>query len=752
MQKILRIAKLELSLLFYSPIAWLILIVFTIQSGLVFTDMLYAQETQQQLGRSLNVLTKVLFAGDTGTFKAVQENLYLYIPLLTMGLMSREISSGSIKLLYSSPITLRQIVLGKYLAMMLYGLLFVLILTIYMGAAFFSVHALEIWFVLGGMLGLYLLVCVYAAIGLFMSSLTAYQVVAAISTLAVLTCLNFIGEVGQNYDLIREITYWLSIKGRVSSFINGPLTSRDTLYFILVIFLFISLTIMRLSNQQAVRSKQTNYLRYALLIVACITGIYISSLPKLTAYWDTTRGKDRTLSLHTQALLKRLDAPITLTTYTNIIHHFAGYGAPENRMSDRLSFEGYRRFLPDMKMVYVPYYDTLMYRRDTHKTLEEQAREAADALGFDFDRVLSPRQLKKQINLLPEENRMVRFLEYKGKKVPLRMFDDMLVYPKEAEVSAAIEQLLDPPVTIGVVSGHGERDVNRAGNAAYKAILNGVGLRASMLNQGFENQLVFPDKPISGSIDILIIADPKKAYTAAEIKHILAYVEAGGNLLISGEPGREAYLNPVLQALGLQYQIGTVLQESEDFDLDLVQAKLTPQAQDMGFNFYPDAIVSMPGTMAILQVADKGFDVQPLLISDARRTWNKTSTFDLAVDQVRFNPKKESKASFPLAFALSRKKKEKQQKIIVMGDADFMSNAELNRFNLTAVNVLFTTRMFKWFTDGKYPFSTDRPQALDTQIKVNRRQINLQKVLFFALIPGVLLMLGMVILIRRRRH
>ena len=48
-----------------------------------------------------------------------------------MGLMSREFSSGSIKLLYSSPITSTQIVLGKYLSMMFYGLIMLAIVTIY---------------------------------------------------------------------------------------------------------------------------------------------------------------------------------------------------------------------------------------------------------------------------------------------------------------------------------------------------------------------------------------------------------------------------------------------------------------------------------------------------------------------------------------------------------------------------------------------------------------------------------------------
>src|SRR5690606_22730763 len=237
MKKVFKIARLELNILFYSPIAWLLLIIFGIQAGLTFTDILYTQETNQQLERPLRVLSKILFAGDIGLFKAGQDTLYLYIPLLTMGLLSRETSSGSIKLLLSSPVNISEIVLGKFLSIVIYSFLLVLVLSMYVAAAAFSIETLDLQFVLGGLLGLFLLACAYAAIGLFMSSLTSYQVVAAISTLAVLAALNFMGQVGQDYDLIRDITYWMSISGRTDKMVNGLITSRDLIYFILVICL-----------------------------------------------------------------------------------------------------------------------------------------------------------------------------------------------------------------------------------------------------------------------------------------------------------------------------------------------------------------------------------------------------------------------------------------------------------------------------------------------------------------------------------
>ncbi len=208
MRKIIKIARLELSILFYSPIAWIILVILFLQGGLAYFDMLYSQETQQQLDRDLSVLTRVMFAGEKGMFSTLIEYLYLYIPLLTMGIFSREYVSGSIKLLQSSPVTATQIVLGKYLSIVIYAFIAVGMLGLYAVSAYFSIEHMDVKFVLFGLLALFLLICTYSAIGLFMSSLTSYQIVAAISTLALLAFLNYAQILGAKYDGFREITHW----------------------------------------------------------------------------------------------------------------------------------------------------------------------------------------------------------------------------------------------------------------------------------------------------------------------------------------------------------------------------------------------------------------------------------------------------------------------------------------------------------------------------------------------------------------
>ena len=95
--------------------------------------------------------------------------------------------------------------------MMCYGAALMSIIGLNVLFSWLTVDIFQISMLLVAMLGIYLLILAYSAIGLFMSTLTAYQVVAAIGTLAVLAVLNFIGDVGQGIDFVRDITFWLSI-------------------------------------------------------------------------------------------------------------------------------------------------------------------------------------------------------------------------------------------------------------------------------------------------------------------------------------------------------------------------------------------------------------------------------------------------------------------------------------------------------------------------------------------------------------
>ena len=487
-----KIARTELQTLFYSPIAWLILIVFTIQASIAFTDALESLVYRQALGFSLNNVSIRIFAHPrSGVFTIVQQYLYLYIPLLTMGLMSKEISSGSIKLLYSSPVNNRQIILGKYLSMVIYALIITGILFLFTLYGAFTVDNFDIAAVCSGLLGLFLLMCGYAAIGLFMSSLTSYQVVAAIGTLAVLAVLNMIGSFWQDIALVRDIAYWLSIRGRSSEFINGLICSEDVLYFLTVIALFLSLSISRLKTIRQKHTIGTSFSRYASAFIIAIAVGYISSRPIFMFYHDATDTKTNTLTKSSQDILNKLDGKLTINTYVNILEKNYFHGLPKSELRDISRFKQYLRFKPNMKIKYFRYYakanNPSLDKRYPELSDRERMIEYAKIRRLDSNLFMTPQEIDKIENLKPEGYRFVRtIVKENGDKSFLRVFDDMDVHPSEAEISAAFKRIAEKLPKVGFIKGHGERSSLRAGDRHYSKFAEEKPFRYSLVNQGFD--------------------------------------------------------------------------------------------------------------------------------------------------------------------------------------------------------------------------------------------------------------------------
>lgn len=790
MKKIIKIAKLELGLLFYSPIAWLTLIIFMVQCGLTFTNLIDAKETSQQLGTNLKDLTVGVFGGHNGFFSAIQNKLYLYIPLLTMGLLSRELSSGSIKLLFSSPVTSKQIVLGKFLSMMCYGLLLVAVLLLMVLVASFSIEELDFKFLAGGILGLYILICAYASIGLFMSSVTPYQVVAAIGTLAILAVLNFVGTIGQSIDVVRDITYWLSISGRADNFINGLISSKDFIYFLLVIFLFLTLTVMRLNKGRKTTSSTTVTLKYIGLVIGVVALGYVSSLPSVDAYYDTTRFKKMTLTDKSKEIIGQLDGDLKITTYVNIINSFAHLGSPKFRIFDKSKFDQYTRFLPNLSMDYVMYYDSTFTKRDfQYKSLEEMASRSATAYGIDFEKVLRPEEIREKIDLSSERNTFVRKVNYKDRSTSLRMFFDMITYPGEAEISAAIKRLLVSPPVIGVLTGNGERSMIKSGDNDYEDLTNNKTFRNSLINQGFDVVEIenAPDITIPDTLAALVIADPIEPYSIEQQTKLQDYIKNGGNLLIAGEPKKAHLLQPILDVLGVEFETARLAQQSEDLEMHVLKSTLSTEAEQIGIRLTRDTIIAHSGAMGIHTKEKSDFNTFPLTIAKAQKIISgdnqtlklsnaKTFRLDLdaANDVENLGDTSRTKAkiiksigiSLPdhtfdlsdgqeeevtVSMALSREIKGKEQKIIVSGDADFLSNAEFSRFNLRTGNFSLGTQIFKWFANGEFPVDITRPEAIDNTIIVDQKDLSWIKIILMGVLPLLVAVSGATILMKRKR-
>jgi len=798
MKTTFEIAKTELAQLFYSPIAWFLLVAFLFQCGLVYTGTIENYLTQQEMGgenlRYLTYLTSKIFAPQYGIFPSLVRNLYLYLPLLTMGLMSREINGGTIKLLYSSPIKIKEIIFGKFLAMMSYNLLLVIALLGMVFCGLSNIHAADAGLLFSGLFGIYLLLCAYAAIGLFMSCLTSYQVVAALSTLVLLAILNYIGTLWQDIDFVRDLAYFLSISGRVDHMLLGLITTKDLLYFLVIIFLFLGFSIYKLRSDRESKPAFVKAGRYVLLVAGALVLGTVSSRPGFIGYFDATATKTMTLAASAQKVLKETgDEPLEVTSYINLLDGRFWYGRPDQRNMDMARWEPYLRFKPDIKFNYVYFYDSSgdknQFKYNPGKTVQTLAEQYAKSMKMDLKMFKTPAEIRKLIDLRPEQNRYVMQLKYKGRVTFLRLFDDQMVFPTETETAAALKRLMQAKMPkVAFVQGELERSIDKMGDRHYKMLTNSISFRYSLVNQGFDVETVsLKDQEIPKDITALVIADPKVAFDTAVLLKIQRYIAAGGNLLIAGEPGKQAILDPILQPLGVHLLDGMLVQKTRDFSPELVQSFLTPSAARLTKNLQGDAedslCVSIRGAAALSYDSKGPFTVTPLLMTDGRSSWNKkvrpnadaieaaentegptavtgggvflASQSDKsknAFPEITYSPAEgDQKGPLPAVLGLTRMVNGKQQRIVVAGDADFLSNSELNRYSPRTCNFDFSTALFSWFSNGEYPIDSSRPKSKDNSLELTSAGLTFLKILLLGILPGLLLIGGAILLIRRKR-
>lgn len=778
MKMIFKIARKELQLLFYSPVAWVLLMLLVFQTAFVFVEdySIFLKGNEYGKGIFGGVSTRLFVMG--GVWSVVSEYLYFYIPLLTMGLVSREINTGSIKLLYSSPVTNSQIILGKFFSMVVFALILSVILLTYVIVAGFTVPGFEWKMILVGLLGLFLLTCTYAAVGIFISSLSSYQFVAAIGTFLVLMLLTYIGRWWQEYDIIRDVTYWLSINGRTSTFIMGMICSEDLLYFPMVTALMLSLTIIRLNAvRQKIPFRVTCMKNLGVILLICFLG-YLSSRPSLMAYYDATSTKQNTLTKQSQDIVSKLKGGLTITAYNNVLSKsYTRAPWPYFIQQNREIFKNFERFKPELKLKVVYYYDTVTIedgkneenwfltqgKRSPGKSLWERTKERSARMHTDSMLFKHPAEIRKEIDLTGERTFVWKIERENGQWTWLRTYNDLYVFPFESEISAALKKLVVKAPKIGFVQNNNLRSIDDYSMQGYTHVTTEKSFRSSLINQGFLVDKVDLLKEIPDDITVLTLADIRVPFDEQEEKVLETYINRGGNLLVLVEPRRREEMNSLLKKyLGVEIQEGTLVQYYRaDTDPDVLYAALSEKAKDLSFRFKAIPYVVMPTASGLNIVENKGFNVTPLLRVDSSGVdgkkngfipvWNEIEALDYEENRMICNEDVgEVAKDYCTGVMLSRFVDEKEQKIVVLGDADFISDGELMQTRSSRVNQAFIMAIFSYLSNEEMPIDTRRPSGKDNRVLINRQGYNILYGGYIIAFPLLLFGIGTFLWLRRR--
>lgn len=232
------IFKRELAAYFRSPVAYCIIGFFMVITGYFFWR--------------INIVSQSV------EFQSTLSNLTMYLiflcPVITMKLLAEEKKNGTEVLLRTSPISLWQVVVGKFLAafvvlfiMVALTVVFPVIMTVLVG----SEGTIPWLSILGGYIAFILMGAAFLSVGLFTSSTTENQIVAAVSGIVVLFVLLYVQQVGAVIGgTWGKILEWISLSSRYSDFAAGAFKISSLIFYVVFTLVMLFVTTVNMERKR----------------------------------------------------------------------------------------------------------------------------------------------------------------------------------------------------------------------------------------------------------------------------------------------------------------------------------------------------------------------------------------------------------------------------------------------------------------------------------------------------------------------
>ena len=439
---------------------------------------------------------------------------------------------------------------------------------------------------------------------------------------------------------------------------------------------------------------------FALLLVLAAGAIgYLSTRYARQADW-TANGRT-SLSAESRAVLAQLNGPVEIVSYAN----------PQGDLRQTIAgfLQRYQAVKPDLTLRFVdPQLDPAKMRE----------------LGITVDGAL--------------------ILHYKDREQRL---DEL----SERSLTNALERLLrGGDRIVAFVTGDGERRADGQANADLGTFINQLearGMRAVPLN--FAQVTAVPEHT-----DLVVLASPSLALAPGAVQALTGYVQNGGNLLWLTEPANDDLgLKPLADALGVHVLPG-VLVDGSGTALGLHDPRVIalgdyqPQAITQGF-----ALTTLfPQVSALAQVPASGWTAKPFLRSGVQ-SWTEFQPIDNSKpSDIRFDAGTgELKGPLDFGYALSRlspSPDKSEQRAVVIGDGDFLSNTFLGNGGNRALG----ERVFDWLLGDDKLVDLPPRGAPDRLLQISQGELNALSVGFLIALPLLLLVIGGLIVWRRRRR
>lgn len=453
-----------------------------------------------------------------------------------------------------------------------------------------------------------------------------------------------------------------------------------------------------------ITKKSRNQLRIQNIVFIILLSISIALLAGLSNKYnfesDWTKNNRNTLSDVSIKLLQQIPAPVKITT-----------------------------FIPD---------GNLLSNRQYIKELVGKYQKYKKNITLEIINPDTSPDLVRQLKVTSYGEVVV---EYEGR-------NEHITQLKEQTLSNTLQRLLrQGERRLLFVTGHGERKPDGRANYDWndfseKLKIKGITTELLKLNET-------PNIP---DVAAIVIASPQIDYLPGEVKLIIDYVKRGGNVLWVQEPGKSLFgLQPLAELLGINFYPGTIVD---------------PTAQMMNVNDPSFSIVTnypahaitrdfqyisiFPKAVGIIHAAVKEDWLAKPFLQTVARSWSETGILKGAID---YNQDTDIVGPLTIGLSLTRKDKKettdknsKKQRIVILGDGDFLSNTYLgNQGNLNIGH-----NIINWISNDDSFISIPSSSAADSQINISDLTGAVIGLFFLIILPLGLIVSGTLIWYKRR--
>lgn len=235
-RKIAALTQRELSANFLSPVAYIVAAVFLVAVGHLFMSNTLVEGGEASMRFLLNSMAWILIFA---------------VPLLTMRLLADEFASGTIESLMTAPVTDIEVIIGKFLGVMIFYVVLLLTTLVHI-ALLFRFGGNDVGLVLYGYLGMILLGALYIAVGVFASSLTQHQLLAALIGMGLLAGFTVLvdGFAAWQGGQWRVVLSYVNILHHFEDFSKGIFDTKAVMFFISTTAFFLFLTVKVLESRR----------------------------------------------------------------------------------------------------------------------------------------------------------------------------------------------------------------------------------------------------------------------------------------------------------------------------------------------------------------------------------------------------------------------------------------------------------------------------------------------------------------------